>query len=81
MIPFVKRIKTKPVRGQDTSRGFVAGERVGASGWRWVIQDANNMVYVIMVFNLYQVFKLHTDDFKHLAKIPLGFEVHNSQFR
>lgn len=62
MIPFVKRIKTKPVRGQDTSRGFVAGERVGASGWRWVIQDANNMV---TMFNLYKVIKLHTDDFKH----------------
>lgn len=64
MIPFVKCIKTKPVRGQDTSRGFVAGERVGVSGWRWVIQDANNMV---TMFNLYKFIKLHTDDFKHFS--------------
>lgn len=64
MIPFIKSIKTKPVRGQYTDRGFGAGGRMGVSGWRWVIQDASNMV---AMFNLYKFIKLHTDDFKHFS--------------
>lgn len=54
IIPFIKSIKTNPVRGQDSSRGFE-----GIGGWRWVLLGAGFMAK----FNLYKFIKLRTYNF------------------